>query len=92
MRIYPLHPFLSVAILCTLFAVPAFAQSFPSRIVRIIVPSPAGSTVDLAARPLARELSAIWSQPVLMRTFPAGTTPSLRPGPLPPYLTVTPCS
>lgn len=72
MRIYPLHPFLSVAILCTLFAVPAFAQSFPSRIVRIIVPSPAGSTVDLAARPLARELSAIWSQPVLIENISGG--------------------
>ena len=72
MRIYPLHPILSVAILCTLFAVPAFAQSFPSRIVRIIVPSPAGSTVDLAARPLARELSAIWSQPVLIENISGG--------------------
>lgn len=72
MRIYPLHPIRSVAILCTLFAVPAFAQSFPSRIVRIIVPSPAGSTVDLAARPLARELSAIWSQPVLIENISGG--------------------
>ena len=72
MRIYPLHPILSVAILCTLFAVPACAQSFPSRIVRIIVPSPAGSTVDLAARPLARELSAIWSQPVLIENISGG--------------------
>ena len=72
MRIYPLHPLRSVAILCTLFAVPAFAQSFPSRIVRIIVPSPAGSTVDLAARPLARELSAIWSQPVLIENISGG--------------------
>ncbi len=72
MRIYPLRPIRSVAILCTLFAVPAFAQSFPSRIVRIIVPSPAGSTVDLAARPLARELSAIWSQPVLIENISGG--------------------
>ena len=72
MRIYPPHPIRSVAILCTLFAVPAFAQSFPSRIVRIIVPSPAGSTVDLAARPLARELSAIWSQPVLIENISGG--------------------
>ncbi len=73
MIVGPLHGMLSVAILCVSFAAaPAFAQSFPSRIVRIIVPSPAGSTVDMFARPLARELSAIWGQPLLIENIPGG--------------------
>ena len=35
---HPLYRVLSVALLCVSFAVPAFAQSFPSKIVRIISP------------------------------------------------------
>ncbi len=69
---YPLQRMLSAAMVCTSFAMPSFAQSYPSRIVRIIVPSPAGSTVDLLARPLARDLSAIWGQPVLIENIPGG--------------------
>lgn len=51
---------------------PAFAQSFPSRNVRIILPFAAGGTADLLARPLARELSSIWGHQVLIVNIPGG--------------------
>lgn len=68
----PLHCRLSVAILCASFAVPAFAQSFPSRIVRVIQPNAPGGTLDLVARPLARDLSSLWGQQVLIENIPGG--------------------
>ncbi len=58
------------------FAVPALgqAQSFPSRAVRIVVPYPAGGPVDTLARPVARELSLLWGQQVLIENVPGGDT------------------
>jgi len=38
-------------------AAPAAAQSFPSKPVRLVVPNPAGGTVDLLARVLAGRLA-----------------------------------
>lgn len=69
---HPLYRELSVAILCVSFAVPSFAQSFPSKIVRIVVPYATGGGVDLLARPLARELSGVWGQQVLIENVPGG--------------------
>jgi tripartite-type tricarboxylate transporter receptor subunit TctC len=37
-----------------LFAAPAFAQSYPDRPVRIIVPTPAGGPVDVMAHRAGR--------------------------------------
>lgn len=70
--IRPLHNKLTVAILCVSSAVPAFAQSFPSRIVRVISPATPGGTLDILLRPLGRELSFIWSQQVLIENIPGG--------------------
>ncbi|MBI2319477.1 MAG: tripartite tricarboxylate transporter substrate binding protein [Betaproteobacteria bacterium] len=60
---------LLTAMLCALSAQPAFAQSFPSQTVRIVVPYPAGGSTDVLARSLARELSATWGQPVLVENI-----------------------
>lgn len=49
---------------------PAQAQPFPSRTVRIIVPSPPGDGSDLAARALAQRLSESWSQAVVVENRP----------------------
>ena len=45
---------------------PVWAQEFPSRAVRIVVPYPAGGGVDGLARPLAERLSRLWGQPVVI--------------------------
>lgn len=45
----------------------ALAQaSFPSRLVRIIVPFPPGGGVDILIRAVAAELSTQWGQPVII--------------------------
>jgi len=45
---------------------PAFAQAWPSRPVRIVVPAPAGSSLDLIARTLGDKLKDRWGQPVVV--------------------------
>ncbi len=62
---------LFAAMLCMLFAVPGFAQQFPSKPVRLLIPWPAGGSTDVLGRALAHELSAIWKQPVVVEN-PAG--------------------
>jgi len=49
-----------------LAAVAADAQTYPSRPVRLIVPTPPGSTPDIVARTLATKLQAAFSQPVVV--------------------------
>ncbi len=47
-------------------AATAFAQSYPSKAVRIIVPFPAGGGVDSVARTVAQKLSENIGQPVII--------------------------
>ncbi|GAA5236529.1 tripartite tricarboxylate transporter substrate binding protein [Verticiella sediminum] len=55
-------------------AVPAWA-AFPEKPVTLIVPFPAGGTMDTVARQLAQGLSQSWRQPVIVENKPgAGTT------------------
>jgi len=44
----------------------AWGQSWPARSVRLVVPFPPGGSVDIAARPYAKGLSAILGQPVVI--------------------------
>jgi len=60
---------LLTAALCVLSDFPAFAQSFPSQTVRIVVPYPAGGTADLLGRGLANGLSTAWGQPVVVENI-----------------------
>ena len=56
-------------------AAPAFAQDYPDRPIRIIVPTPAGGPVDVMARVLANALPAVLGQNVFIENKPgAGNT------------------
>lgn len=46
------------------------AQSFPTRPVKMIVPSPPGDGSDLTARALAQRLAESWGQPVVVENRP----------------------
>ena len=50
------------------------AQNFPDRLVRIVVPYPAGGGVDGMARALGDSLSKIWKQPVIIENKPGAST------------------
>lgn len=52
----------------------AWAQQYPERMVRIVVPYPPGGGVDGLARPLADQLSQRWGQTVLVDNKPGGGT------------------
>ena len=61
------------AVGASLFGTPgssAFAQNFPSKTVRFIVPFPAGGSLDGVARLVAEKLSEQWLQPVIVENRP----------------------
>jgi tripartite-type tricarboxylate transporter receptor subunit TctC len=49
-----------------LFPLAAFAQAYPSKPVRVVVPYPAGSTPDIIGRTLAERLQAAFGQPFVV--------------------------
>ena len=49
---------------------PVWAQAWPTHAVRIVVPAPAGSSLDIVARLLADKLKDRWGQPVLVDNKP----------------------
>ena len=57
---------LSVSILALIFAATASAQPFPTKPIQIIVPFPAGGTVDFFARVISTKLSEALGQSVLV--------------------------
>lgn len=54
-------------------ALPAAAQGYPERAVKIIVPLPPGSPPDVLARLVADGLSRNWKQPVVVENRPGAT-------------------
>jgi tripartite-type tricarboxylate transporter receptor subunit TctC len=47
-------------------ALPAAAQNYPERAVRIIVPTAAGGSIDTTARVVAAKLAEFWGKPVVI--------------------------
>src|SRR5215212_1474138 len=62
------HLRLFVALL--LLALPAHAQSWPQKTVRIVVPFPPGGSNDTLCRIVADKLSTEWTQPVIVDNKP----------------------
>jgi len=52
----------------------ASAQQFPTHIVKLLVPYPAGGGVDGLARPLADRLGKLWGQTVIVENKPGAST------------------
>lgn len=53
---------------------PAVAQSYPSKVVKIIVPFPAGGLTDVLARAIGQELTKTWGQQVVVENRPGANT------------------
>ena len=57
------------------FALPAIAQSWPAKPVKVVVPAPAGSSLDVIVRGMSDTLSKRWGQPLVVENKPgAGGT------------------
>lgn len=56
--------------LMTAASTPAFAQDYPTRAIRLIVPLTPGSGADIAGRIIAKSMSEAWHQPVVVENRP----------------------
>jgi tripartite-type tricarboxylate transporter receptor subunit TctC len=61
---------LALALLCFGASAPVQADDYPSRLVRFILPQPAGGAVDLIARRVAERLTEQMGQPVIVENVP----------------------
>jgi tripartite-type tricarboxylate transporter receptor subunit TctC len=68
------HLIFSLAVLFG--ALPAVAQDYPSRPVRLVAPFPAAGPLDVLARVVAQRLGELWKSPVVVENI-AGATGSI---------------
>ncbi|MBI3516936.1 MAG: tripartite tricarboxylate transporter substrate binding protein [Proteobacteria bacterium] len=61
----------AACVVAVLLAVAARADdAFPTRVIRVIVPYPAGGIVDLMTRVVAARLAEVWGQPIVIEDKP----------------------
>ena len=58
------------------FAGGVFAQDYPTKSVRVIVPFTVGSATDIMARTVSQKLSGLWGQPVMVENLTAAGIPA----------------
>jgi tripartite-type tricarboxylate transporter receptor subunit TctC len=54
------------ALTAVAFSAVLHAQTYPNKVIRIVVPYPPGGGADITARPIAQMLSERWGQPVVI--------------------------
>src|SRR5262245_35111600 len=64
---------LLIALVTILAASPAAAATYPTRLVKIIVPFAAGGGTDVLARIIAQKLNEKWGQPVVVENQPGAS-------------------
>ncbi len=57
-----------------LFTGAAFAQAYPTKPIRVIVPFPAGGLTDVLVRGIGQELTKVWGQQVIVENRPGANT------------------
>ena len=62
------------SLVVALFASAAFAQGYPSKAVRVIVPFPPGGPTDVVGRVMMEKVAANWNNPVVADWRPGGNT------------------
>jgi tripartite-type tricarboxylate transporter receptor subunit TctC len=62
----------SLVLVAAVASLPAMAQTWPQRPVRLIIPLPPGTGSDLAGRLLAERLAQRWGQPVVVENRQGG--------------------
>jgi tripartite-type tricarboxylate transporter receptor subunit TctC len=62
--------FTAIAVAALAAALPAQAQQYPNKPIRIVVPYAAGGTSDILARQIGPKLTDAWSQPVIVENKP----------------------
>ena len=73
MKVLKVIMLVAAATLIAAVIVPAHAQQYPSRAIKIMVPWPAGGATDNVARVVAQKLSPLFGQPVVVENR-AGAT------------------
>lgn len=57
----------------TAMVLPAAAQAWPAKPIKIVVPFPAGGTSDVLARLIGQKMSETWGQPVVVENKPGSS-------------------
>src|SRR5215467_7131939 len=69
LRDFVLVPFLALLLACVAATAGRAQETYPSHVVKVVVPSLPGSTTDILARLVANQLSDLWGKPVIVENM-----------------------